>query len=140
MSDAIAQKVADHFKDHKGVDQFLGIELLEIGAGYAKVRMTVTDDMTNIHDSLHGGMSYSLADSAFAYACNSRGFMTFASGCSMDYLAPAHVGDVLTAIARLRGKRGKQGIFDVDVTNQDDKLIATFRGKSHSLTENFLGE
>lgn len=136
---SLPQQIADHYKGRSGADRLLGIKLLEIDDGYARTRMTITDKMTNIHDTLHGGISFSLAGSAFAYACNAQGYVSVASACSIDYLAPAFVGDVLTATAQRRGQRGKQGIYDVDITNQDDKLIATFRGKSHTTKQKILG-
>jgi acyl-CoA thioesterase len=81
----------------------------------------------------HGGFIFTLADSAFAYSCNSHNHNAVASGCTIEYLAPAHVGDVLTATAEERALAGRSGIYDIEVSNQAGKRIALFRGKSHRI-------
>ena len=113
--------------------QFLRIALDEIRPGYARMSLTITEDMVNGHGMCHGGFIFTLADSAFAYSCNSHNHNAVASGCSIEYLAPAQVGDVLTAIGEERTLAGRSGIYDIEVNNQDGKRIALFRGKSHRI-------
>ncbi|HEX8973656.1 hydroxyphenylacetyl-CoA thioesterase PaaI [Oryzihumus sp.] len=112
----------------------LGMEALEIDVDRARVRMTVTDAMVNGHDIAHGGFIFTLADSAFALACNSRGALTVAAGADITFVAPARRGDVLVADATQRTAFGRSGITDVTVTRESDgSTIAEFRGRSRSL-------
>lgn len=110
--------------------RMLGIELVDYGRGWARTRMTVRDDMVNGHGMCHGGLIFSLADTAFACACNSWGPVTVAAGADIAFIAPASRGDVLVAEARARARYGRHGIYDVTVTC-GDQLIAEFRGRSH---------
>ena len=110
----------------------LGMELLEAGTGRAVLRMTVTGAMVNGHGTAHGGFLFLLADSAFACACNSRGPVTVAAGADIDFVAPAHEGDVLTATAEERVSFGRSGIYDVSV-RRGDEVVAEFRGRSRVL-------
>jgi acyl-CoA thioesterase len=112
--------------------RMLGIELVGYGPGWARTRMTIRDDMVNGHDIGHGGMIFSLADTAFACACNSWGPVTVAAGCDILFVAPARRGDVLTAEARMRSRFGRGGIYDVTV-KAGDQLVAEFRGRSSEL-------
>jgi len=111
----------------------LGMQLAEMGPGYARMTMAVRPDMLNGHQTCHGGIIFALADSAFAFACNSRNQNTVGAGCTIDYLAPGRLGDVLTAEAVEQALAGKSGIYDVKVSNQDGRTIALFRGKSHRI-------
>jgi acyl-CoA thioesterase len=111
----------------------LGMDLVETDVGCAVVRMTVRDDMVNGHGTCHGGLVATLADSAFAVACNSHGVVTVAAGFDVTLLRPAHLGDVLTATAVERVRDGRSGICDVTVRNQDDTVVAEFRGRSRAL-------
>jgi acyl-CoA thioesterase len=95
--------------------------------------MTVRADMVNGHAICHGGLIFTLADSAFAFACNSHNLTTVASGCTIEFLAPAHEGDELTASAIERSVAGRTGVYDIEVTNQRGEVIALFRGKSHRI-------
>ena len=95
--------------------------------------MTVRADMLNGHAICHGGFIFTLADSAFAFACNSYNLTTVASGCTIDFLAPAREGDVLTAVAHERSVSGRTGVYDIEVTNQHGETIALFRGKSYRI-------
>jgi acyl-CoA thioesterase len=110
--------------------QALGMALSEIRPGYARMTMTVRADMLNGHRTCHGGYIFMLADSAFAFACNSHNFNTVGAGCTIDYLAPGREGDVLTAEAIEQALAGKTGVYDVAVTNEG-RTVALFRGKSH---------
>ena len=111
--------------------QALGMTLDVIRPGYARMRMRVRDDMLNGHGTCHGGYIFMLADSAFAFACNSHNFNTVGAGCTIDYLAPGRAGDVLVAEAVELALSGKTGVYDVVVTDQDGRKVALFRGKSH---------
>jgi len=111
--------------------QALGMALDAIRPGYARMSMRVRDDMLNGHGTCHGGYIFMLADSAFAFACNSHNFNTVGAGCTIDYLAPGRAGDVLVAEAVERALSGKTGVYDVVVTDQDGRKVALFRGKSH---------
>ena len=102
----------------------LGMKVEECGPGTARVSMQVRADMVNGHAICHGGLVFTLADSAFAYACNSHNANTVAAGCSIGFLAASRLGDVLTARARERVLSGRSGVYDVDVTNQDGETVA----------------
>ena len=111
--------------------QALGMRIVRVGAGHAELAMTVRDDMLNGHAICHGGFIFTLADSAFAFACNSYNLTTVASGCTIDFLAPAREGDVLTAVAQERSVSGRTGVYDIEVTQPATATtIALFRGKS----------
>ncbi len=110
------------------VRQQLGIELVEAAGGAARMRMTVRDGMINGHGLCHGGMLFTLADSACAYAANSRGPDSVAAGATIDFLEPARLGDTLEARAVELTRSGRRGIYDVTVTNGDGRVVASFRG------------
>jgi acyl-CoA thioesterase len=110
----------------------LGIELVEHGEGTAVLRMTVTPAMVNGHKIAHGGYLFLFADSAFACACNSHGPVTVAAAADIDFVAPAHEGDVLVATATERTRFGRSGIYDVSVV-RGEQVIAEFRGRSRSI-------
>ena len=114
--------------------RMLGIDLVDYGPGWARTRMTVTGDMVNGHGIGHGGLIFSLADTAFGCACNSWGPVTVAAECDIIFVAPARAGDVLTAEARMRSRFGRAGLYDVTVTRGGD-LIAEFRGRSSQRRE-----
>ena len=112
----------------------LGIELMDLGLDHARVQMTISPTMVNGHAIAHGGFIFTLADSAFALACNSRGRLTVAAGADITFVAAARLGDVLTADATQRTAYGRSGITDVTVSRESDgAVIAEFRGRSRSL-------
>jgi acyl-CoA thioesterase len=113
--------------------QNLGMDLVAVEVGVASVNMAVRPDMTNGHGICHGGYIFALADSAFAFACNSRGHATVAAAVTIDFLLPAQVGDVLTAVAKERWLGGRSGLYDLSVTRADGTVIAHARGRSHRL-------
>ena len=113
--------------------QMLGITIVDVSLGKAELSMPIRADMLNGHKSCHGGMMFSLADTAFAHACNSANKPTVASGCSIDFIAPAREGDVLTAYAEERSRGGRTGVYDIEIYNQDKQLVAIFRGQSYQL-------
>lgn len=112
----------------------LGMEATVVEVDHGVVRMTVTEAMVNGHDIAHGGFIFTLADSAFALACNSRGRLTVAAGADITFVTSARRGDVLVADARVRTAYGRSGITDVTVTRESDgAVVAEFRGRSRSL-------
>lgn len=136
----LAELAAKTMYDADRASQGLGIRLVSVAPGQASMTMTVRADMLNGHKTCHGGFLFSLADSAFAFACNSRNQITVASGCSIDFLAPAFEGDVLTATAAEYSLAGRTGVYDVHVTNQDGKRLAVFRGRSYRIKGLVTGE
>jgi acyl-CoA thioesterase len=130
---ALAEAVADAMYARDPAVRAFGIRIDKVAPGYARLSMQVREDMLNGHGLCHGGMIFTLADSAFAYACNSRNQNTVASGCTIDYLAPGQRGDVLSAEAVEQSLAGRTGVYDITVSNQDGKRLALFRGRSHSI-------
>jgi acyl-CoA thioesterase len=124
------QQVANamHARDHAALA--LDIKIVAVNLGSATVSMRVRQDMCNGHNICHGGYMALLCDSAFAYACNSYNFNAVASGFSIEILAPAKLGDTLVAVAVEQAQRGRQGIYDIKLTNQHGDIIGLFRGKS----------
>lgn len=120
--------------------QMLGISVVNVSLGKAELSMTIRADMLNGLQSCHGGMMFSLADTAFAHACNSANKATVASGCSIDFIAPAREGDVLTAYAEERSRGGRTGVYDIEIYNQDKQLVAIFRGQSYQLKGTVLSD
>ena len=129
----VAEYVRDGMLKNDAATQGLGMTVREIGPGHATVTMTVRADMLNGHAICHGGFISTLADSAFAFACNSYDELTVASGFAIDFLAPARLGDVLTARCVEVSKAGRTGVYDTDVVNQREERIAIFRGRSYTL-------
>jgi acyl-CoA thioesterase len=110
--------------------EFMQMELVSCEPGCAVMRMTVREPMLNGHEICHGGLIFTLADSTFAYACNSHNKSTVASGCTIEFLKPGRRGDVLTCEGVERVLQGRHGIYDMKVTNQHGEIVAVFRGKS----------
>jgi acyl-CoA thioesterase len=128
---ALATLAGKTMYERDPASQKLGMTLDEIRPGYARMSMRVREDMLNGHGTCHGGYIFMLADSAFAFACNSHNFNTVGAGCSIDYLSPGREGDLLTAEAVEQALSGKTGVYDIVVTNQEGRKLALFRGKSH---------
>ena len=131
---ALAQASAEHMYARDNATQGLGIQLVDVGPGSACMQMQVRPDMLNGHATCHGGFIFTLADSTFAFACNSYNLQTVAAGCTIEFLAPAFEGEVLQAHATEQARSGKTGVYDVVVTNADGKKIALMRGKSHQIS------
>jgi len=132
-ADALAKRVAETLLAREGTGPAWGVEIEEAREGYARVRMTLREDMLNGHRSAHGGMIFALADTAFAYACNSRNENTVAQSATIAFLAPAAAGDVLVAEAREASKSGRSGVYQVSVRTVDGRVIAEFTGLSRSI-------
>jgi acyl-CoA thioesterase len=118
----------------------LGMRIAAVGPGTATLAMEVRQDMVNSHGTCHGGFIFALADSCFAYACNSFNHKAVAAGVDINFLAPAHLGDTLTADGRARHQGGRSGVYDIEVVNQDGKLVAVFRGRAARVKGHFFGE
>jgi acyl-CoA thioesterase len=129
----LAEKACEGMHRNDRASHSLGIALERVGPGYARLRMVVREDMLNGFGICHGGFLTALADSAFAYSCNSHNEQTVASGISLDFMAPGRPGDVLTAEAREVFVAGRTGVYDITVVNQKGELIAVMRGKSYRL-------
>ena len=137
LSPAEAQALADATAEamflRDRAAQALGIKIVRVQPGASLLTMTVRSDMVNGHHICHGGMIFSLADTAFAYACNSYNKNTVASACHIDFLAPAKEGETLEAEAVEQSAAGRTGVYDITVRNNHGKTIALFRGKSYRI-------
>ena len=140
MNQETAERSAKAMYADDHTSHALEIELEEVGPGHAVATMTVRPDMANGHQTCHGGMIFTLADAAFAYACNSYNQVAVAVSCNITYLSPAMVGDRLRASAREVARQGRTGLYDVSVRNQADDVIAEFRGKSRSLRDTLYSD
>jgi acyl-CoA thioesterase len=118
----------------------LGMAIESCGAGRATVTMRIRADMVNGHGICHGGLIFALADSAFAFACNSYGDNTVAAGAAIEFLAPGREGDVLRAEATERWRAGRSGIYEIEVRNQRDETVALFRGRSHQVAGRLIDD
>jgi acyl-CoA thioesterase len=126
----LARACADAMWASDNASRALGMELVDVGAGRSTMVMTVTDKMTNGHGMCHGGYIFTLADSAFAFACNSYNENAVAQHCSVTFIRPGKLGERMTAVAVERSRSGRSGIYDITVTGSDGKVIAEFRGHS----------
>jgi acyl-CoA thioesterase len=130
---ALAERVAGAMWERDVASRALGMRLVRVAPGGATLEMHVRADMLNGHAICHGGFIFTLCDSAFAYACNSYNLNTVASGCAIEFVAPAREGDALTAIAHERSSSGRTGVYDIEVANQHGETVALFRGKSYRI-------
>lgn len=130
---ALAEYVSAYMYANDPASQALGAKIISVAPGKARMGMTVRADMLNGHKTCHGGFIFALADSTFAFACNSRNVPTVAAGCTIDYLAPAFEGDQLEAIGVENNLAGRTGVYDVEVVNQQGQRVAIFRGRSYRL-------
>ena len=129
----VAETVRDGMLRNDRASRWLGLQVLQVAPGEASVCMTVREQMLNGHGICHGGLITTLADSAFAFACNSYDELTVASGFAVDLLAPARLGDVLSARCREVSRAGRTGVYDCEVGNQRGERIAVFRGRSYTI-------
>jgi acyl-CoA thioesterase len=130
---ARAERAAAALYERDRASQALGMRLAAVRPGWALVAMSVRDDMVNGHGVCHGGLVFALADSAFAFACNSYNEATVAAAATIDFLAPARAGDELTAQAAELWRTRRNGIYEITVTNQHGERIALFRGRSYRI-------
>jgi acyl-CoA thioesterase len=128
---AVADAVGSGMMAEDAASRGLGMKIEAMAPGYAKLSMPVREDMLNGFKICHGGFITTLADSAFAFACNSSNALTLAAGIAVEFIAPAHLGDMLTAEAKEISLAGRTGIYDVTVVNQRGETVALLRGRSH---------
>ena len=136
----IARLSADAMWAGDKASQGLGMEVVEVGPGRARLAMTVTERMLNGHGSCHGGFIFSLADSAFAFACNSHGSPAVAQHCTVTYISPGRLGMRLVAEAQERQRGERSGIYDITVRDETGTIIAEFRGHSRTLPGSLIAE
>lgn len=136
----LAQACADSMYKVDNASQALGMKIVSVGPGRAELSMKIRDDMLNGHGSCHGGFIFALADSTFAFACNSRNVSTVAQGVSIEYVRPGVAGQLLTAVAEEKNLAGRTGLYDVTVSNEQGEHIAYFRGKSYRIRGTVLPE
>jgi acyl-CoA thioesterase len=135
MSDpqSVAEASARAMYEQDRASQALGMRVLEVRPGYARLAMKVREDMVNGHQLCHGGLIFTLADSAFAFACNTYDLVTVASSGTIEFLLSGQLGDELTATAEERTRAKRTGVYDVSVHNQRGECVALFRGRSHQI-------
>lgn len=131
-------EIAQHMFANEGTGPAWNIEILEVGEGTARLAMILREDMLNGHGTAHGGMLFALADTAFAYACNSRNEMTTAQHASISFLTPGREGERLIADCEEEALKGRSGVYKVMVTGDDDRVIAVFQGLSRALGQQVL--
>lgn len=136
----IARLSADAMWADDKASQGLGMDVLDVASGYARLAMTVTERMLNGHGSCHGGFIFTLADSAFAFACNSHGSPAVAQHCTVTYVSPGRLGMRLVAEAQERQRGERSGIYDVTVRDETGTVIAEFRGHSRTLPGSLIEE
>lgn len=137
--EALARACAETMYAADRTAHHMAMALEEVGPGRATVAMSVQDWMLNGHDICHGGLIFTLADTAFAYACNAANIVTVAQHCSVTFLTPGRRGDRLTAVAAERVSAGRNGLYDIRVTAQDGRLVAEFRGHSFATGKPLIG-
>lgn len=136
--DITAKKVVDHMMRHDLFSQWLGIEVLEIKEGYSKIKMTVRNEMINGFGIVHGGIAFSLADSAFAFACNNRNVLSVALDTSINFIKPVHVDDELVAEAKELHNGKSTGLYHITITNQHQHEVAMFKGLCYRTDKNLI--
>lgn len=124
----LAGEVVAYMMKHDLFSQWLGIEVLDVKEGYSRVKMTVRKEMINGFGIVHGGIAFSLADSAFAFACNNRNVLSVALDTSINFIKPVHVDDVLTAEAKEVHNGKSTGLYHIEIKNQQDHVVAQFKG------------
>jgi acyl-CoA thioesterase len=123
-----AKEVVNHMMEHDLFSRWLGIQILDVSEGYSKIKMTVRKEMINGFGIVHGGIAFSLADSAFAFACNNRDNLSVALDTSINFLKPVNVDDELTAEAKEIHNGRSTGLYHITITNQNDNVVAVFKG------------
>ena len=130
----LAERAVQALFERDAASRRLGIRILAVSPGEVRIAMLVTADMVNGHQVCHGGLIFTLADSAFAFCCNSHNLNTVAAAAAIDFLSPAREGDELTASAQELWRSGRSGLYEITVSNQRGERIALFRGRSHRIT------
>ncbi len=136
----IARESARIMWSEDNATRHVGMELVSVEPGKAKLSLKVRDEFTNGHGMCHGGYIFMLADSAFAFACNSHNQRAVAASAAIEFIAAAQRGDVLTAECAEQSRGGRSGLYDTRVTDQNGRLIALFRGRSATIRGSFIEE
>jgi acyl-CoA thioesterase len=126
--DQLAAAVVNHMMEHDRFSQWLGIQVLEIREGFSKISMVIRPEMVNGFGIIHGGVTFSLADSAFAFACNNRNILSVALDTSINFIKPVQVGDELTASAKEIHNGQSTGLYHITIMNQHQHVVAEFKG------------
>lgn len=130
--------VVEHMMQHDLFSQWLGIEVLEVKEGYSKIKMAVRKEMVNGFGIVHGGIPFSLADSAFAFACNNRNNLSVALDTAINFIKPVHVGDILVAEAKELHNGKSTGLYHISIINQNDHVVAMFKGTCFRTNKNLI--
>lgn len=126
--DKLANDVVAHMMENDAFSKWLGIEVLEIKEGCSRISMIVRKEMANGFGIIHGGIPFSLADSAFAFACNNRNVLSVALDTSINFIKPVHIGDELVAEAKELHNGSSTGLYQIQITNQKNHIVAVFKG------------
>ncbi|HVX26123.1 MAG TPA: hydroxyphenylacetyl-CoA thioesterase PaaI [Parafilimonas sp.] len=137
MSD-LSKQVVEHMIKRDAFSRWLGIEILEIKEGYSKIKMTIREEMVNGFHVSHGGIIFSLADSALAFACNNRNNLSLAMDCNISFLKQVNVGDELTAEAKEIHNGKSTGVYSINVINQNNQQVALFKGTCFRTGKNLI--
>lgn len=121
-------EVVSHMMEQDRFSQWLGIEIIEIREGYSKIKMTIREEMVNGFGIIHGGVTFAFADSAFAFACNNRNQLSVALDTSINFIKPVHIHDVLTAEATELHNGKSTGLYNIEIFNQQQHMVARFKG------------
>ena len=132
-ADKFAQDIARKMLSEEGTGPAWGVQYEDGGVGWAQISFIVKDDMLNGHGTIHGGMLFALADTALAYACNSRNNRSVAQQASIAFLSPVKAGEKVTATAREKALEGRSGVYNVNLTGEDGRIVATFQGLSRTI-------
>jgi len=136
----LANDVVSHMMENDAFSKWLGIEVMEISEGYSKVKMTVRKEMANGFGIIHGGIPFSLADSAFAFACNNRNVLSVALDTSINFIKPVHIGDELVAEAKELHNGSSTGLYQIHITNQKNHVVAVFKGLCYRTDKKLISE
>lgn len=134
------QQVVAHMMEHDLFSQWLGIQVIEVQEGYSKIQMTVRKEMVNGFGITHGGIAFSLADSAFAFACNNRNNLSVALDTAINFTKPVHINDVLIAEAKELHNGKSTGLYHITITNQNNHVVAIFKGTCFRTNKKLVNE
>jgi len=137
-NDLKATQVVQHMMEHDLFSQWLGIKVMEIKEGYSKITMTIRKEMINGLGIIHGGVAFSMADSAFAFACNNRNVLSVALDTSINFLKPVHIDDVLIAEAKELHNGRSTGLYHITITNQQEHIVAVFKGTCYRTNKTLI--
>ena len=137
-NDLKATKVVEHMMEHDLFSQWLGIKVMKIKEGYSKITMTIRKEMINGLGIIHGGVAFSMADSAFAFACNNRNVLSVALDTSINFLKPVHVDDILIAEAKELHNGRSTGLYHITITNQHNHMVAVFKGTCYRTNKTLI--